>query len=189
MKCAYVFNFGQFLVMLCVFLSDDEPIFLVLFETTIKPVSKFWGLQNLSTFQIFLFFCEVTRISLAFAQNQALVLGCPGIRNSPAPDSCGTYLGSRCHVAWISFDYLESLLLPQLLRGENDSKQSDEIQASCDFKKNVNWLWGSITNHVNLTSSTPFAKSIESDHERVLMLSWLFMIAWVSQQTFHTTCR
>ena len=41
MKCAYVFNFGQFLVMLCVFLSDDEPIFLVLFETTIKPVSKF----------------------------------------------------------------------------------------------------------------------------------------------------
>ena len=33
-------------------------------------------------------------------------------------------------VAWISSDYLESLLLPQLLRGENDSKQSDEFQAT-----------------------------------------------------------
>ena len=33
-------------------------------------------------------------------------------------------------VAWISFDYFESLLLPQLLRGENDSKQSDEFQAT-----------------------------------------------------------
>ena len=32
-------------------------------------------------------------------------------------------------VAWISSDYFESLLLPQLLRGENDSKQSDEFQA------------------------------------------------------------
>ena len=32
-------------------------------------------------------------------------------------------------VAWISSAYFESLLLPQLLRGENDSKQSDEIQA------------------------------------------------------------
>ena len=28
------------------------------------------------------------------------------------------------------FDYFEWLSLPQLLRGENDSKQSDEIQAS-----------------------------------------------------------
>ena len=33
-------------------------------------------------------------------------------------------------LAWISSDYFESLLLPQLLRGENDSKQSDEFQAS-----------------------------------------------------------
>ena len=33
-------------------------------------------------------------------------------------------------LAWISSDYFESLLLPQLLRGENDSKQSDEIQAN-----------------------------------------------------------
>ena len=31
-------------------------------------------------------------------------------------------------LAWISSDYLESLLLP-LVRGENESKQSDEIQA------------------------------------------------------------
>ena len=31
-------------------------------------------------------------------------------------------------VAWISSDHFESLLLPQL-RGENDSKQSDEFQA------------------------------------------------------------
>jgi len=36
-------------------------------------------------------------------------------------------------LAWISSDYFESLLLPQLLRGENDSKQSDEIQASLDL--------------------------------------------------------
>ena len=28
-----------------------------------------------------------------------------------------------------SSDYFKSLLLPQLLRGENDSKQSDEFQA------------------------------------------------------------
>ena len=34
-------------------------------------------------------------------------------------------------VAWILSDYFESLLLPQtLLRGENDSKQSDEFQAT-----------------------------------------------------------
>ena len=33
-------------------------------------------------------------------------------------------------VARISFDCFESLLLPQLLRGENDSRQSDEIQAT-----------------------------------------------------------
>ena len=33
-------------------------------------------------------------------------------------------------VAWISSGYFESLLLPQLLRGENDSKQSDEFQAT-----------------------------------------------------------
>ena len=32
-------------------------------------------------------------------------------------------------LAWISPDYFESLLLLQLLRGENDSKQSDEFQA------------------------------------------------------------
>ena len=32
-------------------------------------------------------------------------------------------------LAWISSDYFESLSLPQLLRGENDSKQSDEVQA------------------------------------------------------------
>ena len=32
-------------------------------------------------------------------------------------------------MAWISSDYFESLLFPQFLRGENDSKQSDEIQA------------------------------------------------------------
>ena len=32
-------------------------------------------------------------------------------------------------VAWISSDYFESLLLPQL-RGENDSKHSEEIQTS-----------------------------------------------------------
>ena len=32
-------------------------------------------------------------------------------------------------LAWISSDYFESLSLSNLLRGENDSKQSDEIQA------------------------------------------------------------
>ena len=36
---------------------------------------------------------------------------------------------SRGFLAWISCDYFESLLLPQL-RGENDSKQWDEIQAT-----------------------------------------------------------
>ena len=38
--------------------------------------------------------------------------------------------GVSSQVAWISSDYFESLLLPQLLRGENDLKQSDEFQAS-----------------------------------------------------------
>ena len=37
---------------------------------------------------------------------------------------------SPTNIAWISSDYFESLLLPQLLRGENDSKQSDEFQAT-----------------------------------------------------------
>ena len=40
------------------------------------------------------------------------------------------YQYSDVHVAWISSDYFELLLLPQLLRGENDSKQSDEFQAN-----------------------------------------------------------
>ena len=59
--------------------------FCCLKQPFLKPVSKFWDLQNLSTFQIFLFLgnsdavfslvclssCwEVTRISLAFAQNK-----------------------------------------------------------------------------------------------------------------------
>ena len=35
----------------------------------------------------------------------------------------------QAFVAWISSDYFKSLLLPQLLRGENDLKQSDEFQA------------------------------------------------------------
>ena len=34
-------------------------------------------------------------------------------------------------LAWISTDYFESLLLP---RGENDSKQSDDIKANCHRK-------------------------------------------------------
>ena len=37
------------------------------------------------------------------------------------------------HLAWISSDYFESSLLPQLLRGENDSKQSDEFQATFHY--------------------------------------------------------
>ena len=37
---------------------------------------------------------------------------------------------SNLKLAWISSDYFESLLLPQLLREENDSKQSDEFQAN-----------------------------------------------------------
>ena len=36
---------------------------------------------------------------------------------------------SETRLAWISSDYFESLLLPQLLKGENDSNQSDEFQA------------------------------------------------------------
>ena len=74
----------------------------------LKPVSKIWDLQNLSTFQIFLFsethsqfshvclssWWEVTRISLAFANKQALVLGCPGIRNSRITER---------HVEWIVY--------------------------------------------------------------------------------------
>ena len=41
-------------------------------------------------------------------------------------------------IAWISSDYFESSLLPQLLRGENDSKQSDEFQAS---RMNERWFF------------------------------------------------
>ena len=40
------------------------------------------------------------------------------------------YIQGGKKVAWMSSDFFESLLLPQLLRGENDSKQSDEFQAS-----------------------------------------------------------
>ena len=35
----------------------------------------------------------------------------------------------------------------------------------------VHWLWGSIADHVNLTSSPPTPESIESDHERFLGFS------------------
>ena len=41
----------------------------------------------------------------------------------------------KASVAWISSDYFESLLLPQLLRGENDSKQPDEFQAKASAKR------------------------------------------------------
>ena len=40
------------------------------------------------------------------------------------------YYITNLPIAWISSDYFESLLLPQLLRGENDSKESDEFQAN-----------------------------------------------------------
>ena len=46
-------------------------------------------------------------------------------------------------VAWISPDYFESLLFPQLLRGENDSKQSDELHAILMglFKRYFKLVW------------------------------------------------
>ena len=84
--------------MLVVFLSVTNWFsFCCLKQWFLKPVSTFWDFKNLSTFQIFLFLStqqqfshvclfswwEVTCISLAFAQEQALVLGRPGIRNSP----------------------------------------------------------------------------------------------------------
>ena len=43
---------------------------------------------------------------------------------------CAFHPSSPQRVAWISSGYFESLLLPQLLRGENDSKQSDVFQAT-----------------------------------------------------------
>ena len=51
-------------------------------------------------------------------------------------------------LAWISSDYFESLLLPQLLRGENDSKQSDEFQAKGTLQNTLMGIccseyWGS----------------------------------------------
>ena len=92
--------FGQFLVMFVVFVSDDELIFLVLFETMISQASVSKLFEASKPFQGFKFclfsptqpqfshvclssWWEVTRISLAFAHKQALVLGRPGIRNSP----------------------------------------------------------------------------------------------------------
>ena len=49
------------------------------------------------------------------------------------------------HIAWISSDYFESLLLPQLLRGENDSKQSDEFQANGHISKSQTVEFNSIS--------------------------------------------
>ena len=63
----------------------------------LQPVSKFWDLQTFQRFKFFFFkatqpqfshvclssWWVVTAVSLAFAQKQALVLGRPGIRNSP----------------------------------------------------------------------------------------------------------
>ena len=46
------------------------------------------------------------------------------------------FIQFRNNVAWISSDYFESLLQPQLLRGENKSKQSEEIQA----RDNGHWI-------------------------------------------------
>ena len=89
---------GQFLVRLVDFLSDDELIFLLLFETMISQAFK-WVLRppkpfNVSNFPFFsatqLQFSrvclsswwEVTHVTLHLHQKKALVLGCPGIRNS-----------------------------------------------------------------------------------------------------------
>ena len=47
--------FDQFTATLVMFLSDDELIFLLLFETMISQSCKFWDLKYLLTFQIFLF--------------------------------------------------------------------------------------------------------------------------------------
>ena len=77
----------------------------------LNPVSTFWDLQNLSTLQMFLFsatqprfphvclssWWEVTRVSLPFAQKQELVLGRPGIRNSP--------IYKRQRETWLNYDY------------------------------------------------------------------------------------
>ena len=61
----------------------------------------------------------------------------PREKITPGDDGCDVFCDSfrvcRGHddlVAWISSDYFESLLLLQLLRGENDSRQSAEIQAN-----------------------------------------------------------
>ena len=90
--------FGQILSRLVVFLSDDELIFLLLFETMISQACKqvlrppkpcnvsncpFFAATQPQFSHVCLSSCwEMTRISLTFAQKQALVLGRPGIRNS-----------------------------------------------------------------------------------------------------------
>ena len=60
--------FGQFLVRLVVFLSDNELISLLLLKQLfIKPVIKFWDLQSFSTFKFSFFF---------FCSNSAAVFSC-----------------------------------------------------------------------------------------------------------------
>ena len=52
-------------------------------------------------------------------------------KNEPKLKTWTSYIANHVWpIAWISSDYFQSLLLLQLLRGENDSKQSDEFQAS-----------------------------------------------------------
>ena len=59
--------FGQFLVTLVVFLSDDEPIFVVLFETMISQACKY-VLRPPKPFNVsnFAFFLQLSRSFLMF---------------------------------------------------------------------------------------------------------------------------
>ena len=72
-------------------------------------------------------------------------------------------------VAWISSAYFESLLLPQLLRGENDSKQSDEFQASFFPDQFVDFSQSFVISHISLPSI--YSQMRVSD---VLLSFWCF---------------
>ena len=80
----------------------------------------------------------------------------------------------KCYsnLAWISSDYFESLLLPQLLRGENDSKQSDDFRLTrIQFPSSRNWPKMFLCKSENKIASSCLSTSLIDFH----LIVWLFV--------------
>ena len=94
-------------------------------------------------------------------------------------------------LAWISSDYFESLVLPQL-RGENDSKQSDEFQAtksSLSAKNKTFYYGGHFEPKVKLTFSLKHLNFSNLDKKMSALLTSVLYWFHPQQESRHSPLR